>query len=211
MTAVVTYASLLESMLLYAERPDDTTLEAQLPTFITLAESRIAADLKLLGTQQVVVGAFTQGNPVLEKPSYWRDNISVNYTNAAGERTALKLRTYEFCRAFWPTEANEGAPRFYADYDYGHLLVVPTPDAAYELELLYHARLAPLDASNQENWISFNTPQLILYACMLELHLWLKNDEKVDVWGGQYNAARDALLGEGAARRVDRGVLVTSS
>lgn len=204
MTAVVTYDSLVADVRAYAERPNDAKLLTQIPTFVTLAESRIATDLKLLGTQQVVTGAFTIGDPTLEKPAYWRDNVSVNFTNAADERIMLKQRSYEFCRAFWPNETLRGAPRYYADYDYGHLLVVPTPDVAYDLELVYHARLTPLDDTNQQNWISFNVPQLLIYATMLETSLWLKNDEKVQLWQAQYEMAKAGLLGEELERKVDR-------
>jgi hypothetical protein len=210
MTAVLTYSSLLSTVRTYLERPNDAQLDTQIPMFVTLAENRIAVDLKLLGTQQVVIGAFTLGDPVVEKPAYWRDTVSLNFVNSASERVALKLRTYEFCRAFWPVEATRAAPRYYAEYDYGHLIVAPTPDIAYAIELLYHARLEPLDGANEENWLTFNVPQMMLYATMLEAHLWLKNDEKVALWQGQYDSAKQGLLGESAKRKTDRTTVVTS-
>jgi hypothetical protein len=210
MPAVLTYTSLLETARANLERPNDTKLDAQLPLFVTLAENRIAADLKLLGTQQAVVGAFTLGDPVIEKPAYWRDTVSINFTNSLSEIVSLKLRTYEFCRAFWPIEATRAAPRYYAEYDYGHLLVVPTPDVAYAIELLYHARLEPLDATNDQNWLSFNVPQLMLYATMVEANLWLKNDDKVALWLGQYDLSKQSVLSENAKRKTDRTTVVTS-
>jgi hypothetical protein len=210
MTAVLTYDSLVTNVRQYLERPNDTKLDARIPDFVTLAESRIAADLKLLGTQQVVVGSFTIGDPVIEKPAYWRDTVSINYTNASNRKVALRMRTYEFCRAYAPVEATQGDPKYYAEYDTGHFLVAPTPVAAYELELLYHARLEPLDSANQQNWLSFNTPQLLLYATMLEAQLWLKNDDKIAVWKGQYDEARASLTSENAQRKTDRTTVVTS-
>jgi hypothetical protein len=210
MSAVLTYTSLLDTVHQYCERPNDLKLVAQLPTFIALAENRIAADLKLLGTQQVVVGAFTLGDPVIEKPAYWRDTVSINFTNSLNEIVSLKLRTYEFCRAFWPIEATRAAPRYYAEYDYGHLIVAPTPDVAYAIELLYHARLEPLDATNEQNWLTFNVPQIMLYATMLEAQLWLKNVEKAALWQAQYEAAKESVLSENAKRKTDRTTVVTS-
>lgn len=210
MSSVMTYASLLVTAKSYLERYTDTRLDGQLPVFVGLAENRIAADLKLLGTQQVVVGAFILRDPVVEKPAYWRDNVSINYTDSTNRRVPLYLRTYEFCRVYSPVETTYGAPRYYADYDAGHLFVSPTPDVAYVIELVYHARLDPLDDINQENWLTFHAPQLMLAATILEAQLWLRNVAETAAWQAQYDAARSSLGGENAQRKTDRTTVVTS-
>jgi hypothetical protein len=210
MTAVLTYTTLVDNIKQYMERPNDAKLNAQIPTLVSLAENEIASDLKLLGTQQVVLGAFTIGDPVLTKPAYWRDSVSINFTDSSNRKIALRLRTYEFCRAYWPNESEKADPKYYAEYDSGHFLVAPTPGAARALEMIYHARLEPLDEATQQNWISFNAPQLLLYNTMMQAHLWAKNDDKYALWKGRYDEARQSLGSENAQRKTDRTTVVTS-
>jgi hypothetical protein len=202
-TATMTYNSLLADVLAYCERANDAALVAQLSRLVSLAENRVATDLKILGDQKTVTSNFAVASGLVVKPVYWRDTISFNVT-ADTARVQLLLRTYEYCRNFWPDPALTGVPRFYADYDFEHFVVVPTPTLAYEFELLYHARKDPLSDANQTNWFTFNAPQLLFYAVMCEAQLFLKNAPALQLWDSRYAESRAGFGAEDGGRAIDR-------
>jgi hypothetical protein len=211
MTTALTYNELVTQIPGYCERPNDAALVAQLPMLIMLAENRIATDMKQQGFQSVVKGTFTAGSvgAVIAKPAFWRETISFNYKDPLAGWKQLKMRALEYLKNFWPLQGQTAAPRFYADYNFQNFLVAPSPNGAYDFELAYYARLEPLDITNQTNWLTTNAPQCLLYACILETQLWLKNTAKAQEWEAHYSAAKQGLMQETAERMADRTEVVT--
>ena len=133
------------------------------------------------------------------KPDRWRDTVSM-----AINGTPIFARSYEYCRSYWQTATETGKPQFYADYDYQHWLITPTPDAAYNLEILYYEQPPLLGDDLQTNWLTQYAPDVLLYATLLEATPFLKNDERVGVWQAMYDRAAKALSGEDLGRIMDR-------
>lgn len=203
MAASLTYASLVSDILAYQER-SDAQLTSQLPRCIMLAENKVITELKLLGFQTVVTGQMQANQPTLPKPVYWRETISLNLTNSIGQRLQILPRSLEYCRNYWPNPSVSDLPRFYADYNFDNFLIVATPNAAYNFELVYFARLTPLDDSHQTNWLTVNAPALLFYAAMLEVQIFLKNQAGVATWQASYDRAMEAYNGENKERVNDR-------
>lgn len=204
--AVMTYDSLVEDVLSYLERTDEAT-RAKIPTFIMLAESKISNEVKILGQIQVVSSNMEIGNPVINKPARWRETVSMNVT-VAGKRYPVLSREYEYIRNYWPTATETSVPKYYADYDYDHWFVGPTPDDDYAFEVLYYERLQPLSSANQTNWLTINAPQVMLYGTLLESMPFLKNDDRLQLWQAVYDRALGALKKEDDKRSVDRQSVV---
>ena len=205
----MTYDSLVNDIQSYLERTDQATLD-KIPQFIMLAEQIIAADLKFLGNLQVVTSQMVQGDNVIAKPSRWRKTVSINVT-VDGSRQPVLLRTYEYIREYWPNPAQEDVPKFFCDYDYEHWLVGPTPDAAYNYEVLYYERVQPLDSANQSNWFTQYAPQALLYGSLLQAMPFLKNDERMPMWQGNYDRIIQVLKEENITRVADRQAIVRDS
>lgn len=206
--ASMTYNSLLEDVVAYTERVADTQLTAQLPRLILLAENKLAAKLKTLGIQQVLNTTLSPSVATLAKPEFWRNTMSFTLQLASGQRKPLLLRSYEFCTQFWPVRTNTNEPRYYADYNYQHFFIVPTPDAVYNIELVYFPRLTPLSDDAQVNWFTKHAPQALLAATVHEAHLWLKNTEKAAAWASMRDEAVSDLTKEDDARSADRTTVV---
>ena len=199
---VMTYDSLVLDIRSYLERTDTSTLD-KIPTFIMLAEQVIASELKFLGNLTVATSQMVQGQATIDKPARWRKTVSINVT-VAGERQPVLLRKYEYLREYWPDPTQQHAPLYYCDYDYTHWLVAPTPDAAYNYEVLYYERVQPLDESNQSNWFTQYAPQALLYGSLLQSMPFLKNDDRVPLWQAQYDKVMQVLKVEDVARIGDR-------
>ena len=202
-----TYTQLLTLLPQWNERTD-TAFSAQIPTFISLAENRLATEMKQQGFQSVVSGTLpiTSSMP---KPAFWKETISFNYTNAAGASTPLFLRPLEYVRNYWPNPTLADVPRFYADYNATHFLFGPTPLSNYAFELVYYARLQPLSPANDSNWMTLNTPQALFTACMVECCKFTKNTTRQSVWEDAYQAAKGGLTAENSERMADRTTVVT--
>ena len=206
---VMTYDSLVEDIQQYLERTDDATI-AQIPRFIMLAEQVIASQIKFLGNLTVNTSNMVISTATIDKPARWHKTVSMNVT-VSGKRQPVFLRKYEYLREYAPDPSVEGVPKFYADYDYTHWLVAPTPDTAYDYEVLYYERVQPLDSSNQSNWFTTYAPQAMLYGSLLQAMPFLKNDERIAMWQQQYDLIINTLKSEDVQRIGDRqaGVLDT--
>lgn len=207
--AVMTYDSLVADISSYLERTDTATLE-KIPTFIMLAEQTIAAEIKFLGNLTPMQSTMTMNDPVINKPARWHKTVSMNVT-VAGKKRPVLLRKYEYLREYWPDPTQTDVPAYYADYDYTHWLVAPTPADDYAFEVLYYERIQPLDSSNQTNWFTIYAPQALLYGTLLQAMPFLKNDSRVPLWQQLYRQAMDTLKTEDIQRIGDRQATVLDS
>jgi hypothetical protein len=199
----MTYDSLLVDLRRYLERgftqESDQIVYDQLPRLITLGERRIARELKIEGFIRAVQTPLQIGVAVYLKPDRWRDTVSMTLNGVP-----IFARAYEYCRNYWPNEAQTGTPQFYADYDFQHWLLAPTPDAASTLEILYYEQPALLGEELQTNWLTEYAPDLLLYAALLEATPFLKSDERIQTWQALYDRAAQAISGEDLKRIMDR-------
>jgi hypothetical protein len=207
--AVMTYDSLVADVATYLERTDVATLE-KIPTFVMLAEQIIASQIKFLGNLTVQTSQMTADDPVINKPARWRKTVSMNIT-VDGKRQPVLLRRYEYLREYWPDPTATDVPKFYTDYDFTHWMVAPTPDVAYNFEVLYYERVQPLDSSNQTNWFTQYAPQALLYGSLLQAMPFLKNDSRVQLWQAMYKQAMDVLTAEDKLRVADRQAIAVDS
>lgn len=195
----MTYDSLVNDIQTYCERSDSPFLD-QIPSFIDLAENRIAIEDKPLGFLRTVSGSLN--GAVLNKPVRWRRTRSFSILSGS-ERKYLFLRSYEYCRTFWPDGSVTAEPKYYCDYDYEHFLIVGTPDQQYDFELQYYERPTPLSTTQQTSWTTQYAPQLLLYGALIEAMPFLKTSERIAEFQGLYDRALQALVKEDSQRIID--------
>ena len=205
---VLTYDSLTSTVLQYLERNDTATVNA-IPTFITLAEFEIAEQIKTLGQLQIAESTMTAADPLLQKPARWRKTVSMSVT-VNGVKQPVLLRKYEYLKNYWPDSTQTDVPLFYADTNWDHWYLAPTPDQAYDFEVLYYERLAPLSSTNQTNWLTQNAPNAMLFGTLLQAMPFLKNDQR-QIFQQKYTESLQALKAEDIARVGDRQSVAVDS
>ena len=205
---VLTYDSLTETVKQYLERKDAAVVNA-IPTFITLAEFEIAEQIKTLGQLQIVESTMTADNPVLQKPARWRKTVSMN-VNVNGKKQPVLLRKYEYLKNYWPDADQTDVPLYYADTDWDHWYLAPTPSTDYSFEVLYYERISPLSSTNQTNWLTQNAPNAMLFGTLLQAMPFLKNDQR-QIFQQKYTESMQALKGEDIARVGDRQSVAVDS
>jgi hypothetical protein len=205
---VMTYDSLTSTVLQYLERSDTAVVNA-IPTFISLAEFEIAQAIKTLGQLQIVESTMTASNAILQKPARWRKTVSMSVT-VGGKKQPVYLRKYEYLKNYWPDANETDVPLYYADTDWEHWYIAPTPDLAYAFEVLYYERIAPLSSTNQTNWLTQNAPNAMLFGTLLQAMQFLKNDQRV-IFQQKYTESLQSLKSEDVARVGDRQAVAVDS
>jgi len=206
----LTYDSLTSLVLQYLERTDPAVV-AFIPQAIMLAEFEIAQDIKTLGQMIVADGTMTLGDPVIAKPARWRKTVSMTLVTASGEKQPILLRKLEYLSNYAPAATALGTPLYYADYDADNWFVAPTPSSSFSFETLCYTRLSPLSSNNQTNWLTQNAPNAMLYGTLKQTAPFLKDDARLQVWGGLFDAAMAALKAEDQLRVGDRQSIVQDS
>jgi hypothetical protein len=208
MPVETTYTSLLTDLRRYLERGSvtDTIVYEQLPSLVNLAERRLARELKIEGFQVPVTSTMTSGLAVYSKPDRWRLTVSMNIGVGTDLNTFTPLlpRSYEYLRNWWTNRSETDQPQFYADYDYNHWLIAPTPAAAYPWEIIYYQLPELLDETTQTNWTTRYAPEALLYASLLESTPFLKDDARVPTWQAFYDRSMASLNGEDIKKIMDR-------
>lgn len=201
MAESMTFTSLQEDLRRYLERgnPSDTEVFEQIPRLITLAERSLARAIKVQGFIVPYIQTLQTGVSVYAKPARWRETVSMNFgtdatrTAAGNNRKFIFPRSIEYCRYYWPNSDERDLPEFYADYDYDHWLIAPTPVAAFNWEIITYSIPALLGDDNQTNWLTNYAPNALLYRVLVEASPFLKEDSRIQTWQGLYTAELGAL------------------
>ena len=196
----MTYDSLVTDVIRYSERVD-TGFVTQIPRLIMLTEQGIASHIKTLMQFIVVDTTLTAGSPVIQKPVRWRKTVSMKINGAPIVNRSMDYIT------MYQNESSQGPPLYYGDYDYDHWALAPVPTSNYPVEIIYYSRIQPLDLENQENLLTREAPQALLYGTLLQAQGFLKSLDKIPVWQKYYDDAIAALKGEDQRRMVDRNTV----
>ena len=196
----MTYDSLVQDVIRYSERTDENFVN-QIPRLIMMAEQAIAAEIKTLMQLNVVNTAVLANNAVLQKPARWRKTTSMKIN---GQPVMLKSMDYV---SMYQSESDPGVPLYYGDYDYDHWALAPVPNQTYPRQIIYFSRIQPFDVTNQENLLTREAPQALLFGTLLQAQGYLKNQEKLAVWKSFYTEAIAALKTEDQKRMIDRNTV----
>lgn len=200
--AGLTYDTLVSDVIAYLERNDDAFVN-EIPRFVLYAEKQIAAEFKTLWETAVVNTNIKAQIPFMALPARTRRVLSVSINGVS-----LFERSAEYVLMI-NNEFSAGRPQYWAWYDMNNLLFGPEPNAQYMLQLIYQEQVQPLSQSNQDNLITRDMPQLLLYATMYQAALWEKNPSRQQQWQGMYQQALQALKTEDGARAIDRNTTVS--
>ena len=75
--------------------------------------------------------------------------------------------------------SSTGVPKYYGVYDITHLLLAPTPNAAFNATLHYFYRPDSLTAAGDSGttWLSKNASVALLYGTLIEAYTYMKGEQ----------------------------------
>ena len=180
-----TRQNLIDDAIVYLKRSD---LAASVPTFLRLAEARIARELRLRmqlvsTTLQTVAGSgdidLPEGLLELKAIAYtdwWRLDIgSLEQVYAARQYPPVESRATVY--------AVQGST----------LALAPVPSAAVDISITYYAKFDILTNPDDTNWLLTNHPSIYLFAVLAEAQPFMLDDDRTALWEAKYAADREAL------------------
>jgi hypothetical protein len=182
----MTYTQLKTEIANYLHRTD---LTAQIPMFITLAESFLFRELNIKELQISATGTTTGGYGTLPVDFGSVSRVSITYSGAARTLDYVSL-------ADAPTSVNAQPGKY--SLEKNKLRIWGAADGQ-TYTLYYTPLIAALSASVTTNWILENAFDLYLYAASLEGAKYVRNEAEIAKLG----AAIPGLL-DGVKRYSER-------
>ena len=210
---MTTYSELVTQIREYCEVDSNVFTTAIVNDFIEHAESKIFRQIDFDVFRKYRTATLTSGDAFVGMPGNTPDSFafirSVNIFSPSGslggltdnERVFLEKRDQSFINEYAPDRTATGIPKYYANWDNDTILLAPTPNAAYTMELAYNAQETGLSSSNTTTWVSNNAPGLLLYACLIEAFKFLKNPNMVAMYTQAYQELLTPLAAEQIGRR----------
>jgi hypothetical protein len=184
--SLANYTDLLASIANWLNHPSAT---ASIPDFITLAEARIARDLRLRSQVAALTLTTVAGTQGVDLPAGWLE--FENLTVVGSPDAQLNYVNIQHLDTKFPANGYSGKPVVYS-VEGNQVLFGPVPDAAYSISVLYYKRYDALSVT-PTNWLLTNHPGIYLFAALCESAPFLKDDARALVWETKYKRDLDAL------------------
>lgn len=171
------YAELVTAVQDYTANTDATFI-ANIPNFVKAAEKRIYNAVDLPVEQQAATTNLDPNDRFLSMPSGAR-NVQYMHclgVGGTGDATLLLEKDVSFVRECYPDAATTGKPKFFARWDQDTVLLSPTPDLAYQVEMQYTA-LPESIVTTGTTWLGDEHENTLLYGTLVEAYTFMKGDE----------------------------------
>ena len=177
---------------------------ANIPTFVQLAEERIYNSVQIPAIRRNQIGTLTPANKYLTLPGDWLATFSLAVINpTTNAQTFLLDKDVNFIRQSYPDPDDQGVPEYYAIFDKNTLILGPTPDSNYQVEMHYYYYPESIVTAGT-TWISDNFETVLLYGSLREAYTYLKGEaDMMQYYEQKYQEAVQQLarLGDGLNRR----------
>jgi len=201
--ALANYSDLQTSIAGWLNRSDLTSV---IPDFVTLAEARIARELRVRKQIVNTVIPTVANVQTITLPSDYLETENISILNTSPP-AALAVVTPEIMDRKYPYAYVTGQPLVYTTLG-DQLQFGPTPDAVYQVSLDYYQRWPALSVT-PTNWLLTNHPSLYLFGALGEASLYLMDEARSAMWLQRFGSEVEALqsqddeaLRSGSAMRV---------
>ena len=177
----MTYTELVQKIRDYTEVDANVLTSTILNGIINDAEFRILRDVDSDNNRRYATANLITSDRFIGRPAGLLIVRSAQIIDSDGSsqpnnRDFLQFRDTSFMSEFNPTEAT-GVPKYYSLLDEQNIVVAPTPDATYTIQLNYILKDHGLSSTNTTTYISQNFPNGLLYACLIEAYGFLKGPQ----------------------------------
>jgi len=208
----MTFAELLQKVRDYTEVGSSVLTDSILQSMIRDAELRIFREVDADYTREYATANLNINSPYLILPSSPATTASrtsiivrsiyvLDTTQSPSEKKYLDKRDTSFIFEFNSTQAT-GVPKYYANWKETTLIMAPTPDAQYEVQLSYIYSPDELSSTNTETYVSKNAPDLLFNAVMVQAYEFLKGPmDMYKIYSDKYNVSIQSFALEQMGRR----------
>ena len=187
--AITNYSELKTSIANFLARDD---LTAQIPDFISLAESRMSREMNARSQEKRATATLVSGDAYVSLPTDLRSIRLVKLNTSPKE--VLEYYTPAKLDELYASNA-QGKPRAYTIIG-GEIKFAPEPDSSYTAEIVYQEGVPDLSDSNSTNEILTRHPDAYLYGSLAAASVYLMDDQKTTVYEQLFTRAIDEVKRE---------------
>ena len=188
--AITNYTELQSTIADFLNRDD---LTAVIPTFITLAEAEFNRRLRHWRMENRASAEVDSQYSAI--PADFLEPIRL-HLETSNYRTLELMSQADMQSMRMRNSDTSGEPSYYA-LTQGEIELYPTPDATYNLEMNYYARIPALSGSNATNWLLTYFPDAYLYGALAHSAPYLGEDARMATWAALLQSAIDGIIREG--------------
>ena len=218
----MTYTELVAAIQTYTENnfptitlADSSTVSStqQINRFIEQAEQRIYNSVQFPSLRKNATGVTTANNKYVSCPDDFLAAYSLAVINTDGSYEYLLNKDVNFIRQAYPIPTDTGLPKYYALFgptvsstgitNELTLIVGPTPDAVYDVELHYYYFPQSITTAGT-TWLGDNFDTVLLYGCLIEAYTYMKGEQDlIMLYDTKYKEALALAkrLGDGLERQ----------
>ena len=207
------YSELLDNVRNYTEVTSDVLSNSVVNVFITNIENQIDRLVDTDAQRRYATSAFIANNSFLDvsgPEGGFRFARGLQLHKSDGEIVWLEQvdATYIDEYAIERSSSNTsftGEPKYWANWDSTTLVVAPTPNLAYTVELWYDEKPERLGngagSTSTTTFISNNAPEVLLFGVLSEAYSYLKNTQDMQLYTQKFQNALTAFSNEQMGRK----------
>ena len=202
----MTYAELIQKIRDYTEVSANVLTDSILNGMIENVEFRILRDVDSDNNRRYATANVLANTRFIDTPTNAlvirsAQIVDSDGTAADNNREFLQFRDTSFMSEFNPTGAT-GVPKYYSMWDEDTIVMAPTPNATYTIQLNYILKDPGLSATNTTTYLSTYFPNGLLYACLAEAYGFLKGPvDMLQLYDNKYVEAVKGFSIEQMGRR----------
>lgn len=182
---------------------EQTFTADQLAMFTEQAEQKIYNSVQLPALRKNQTGNTTSGNKYLVYPTDLLYVYSLAVIDGSGDYTYLLDKDVNFIREAYPNASTTGTPKHYAWFDDRALILGPTPDSNYDVELHYGYYPESIVTASTLPWLGENFDSALLNGSLVEAIRFTKGEpDLVAMYDKMFGQSLTLLkaLGDGKLR-----------
>ena len=205
----ITHSTFLTQVRNYTEVDSNVLSDTLLDQFIRNVELDIAGQVDYDDLRKYATSNTTNGNRYVSMPSDLLILRSVQIISS-NVRDFLEKKDTSFIAEFAPNETVTGTPKYFANWDETNILLAPTPNAAFEVQINYIKDPPHFDSSTN-TFLSEHQEAMLLYGVLRECFGFLKGpDDLYKLYSDRYNQSIQAFglqqMGRRRRGEYDSGV-----
>jgi hypothetical protein len=181
---------------------ENTFTEDQLAMFTQQCEQKIYNAVQIPALRKNSTGNLTTANKYLSTPSDFLYTFSLAVVDGSGNYEYLLNKDVNFIRAAYPNPTSTGLPKHYAYFDDNTIILGPTPDSTYEVELHYGYYPESIVTAGT-TWLGEEFDSALLNGALIEAIRFMKGEaDMVKLYVEMFTASMSLLkqLGDGKLR-----------
>ena len=197
----MTYSELVTKIRDYTEVDSNVFTSTIINGFIENAEFRILRDVDSDNNRKYATASVVITQKYFNTPADLLVIRSAQVFNTDGTISFLDVRDMTFINEYNQSNTT-GLPKYYANWDEDTVIVAPTPDQAYTIQLNYILKPTGLSSSTANTYLSQQFPNGLLYACLVEAYGFLKGpQDMLQYYENRYKQAIEGFSLEQMGRR----------